>query len=222
MFMSRLGISPLATTADLTRIAAGDAYSDHRLLWSFFPRSDDSRSFLFRRIARGGCPAFLVVSPDAPAAPSPAWIIETKPYDPQLTGGQQLIFSLRANPVVKRRTEGEKQVRHDVVMDAKTKIQGDARVDRPTLNELSQAAGLEWLHGRANRAGFAFEENHVVCTGYRQHRVSKPGRRISFSTLDFDGVLTVTDAGLLRQALFNGIGPSKAFGCGLLLVRRAT
>jgi len=56
--------------------------------------------------------------------------------------------------------------------------------------------------------------------GYAQHR-GKRGQ-ISISTVDFAGQLTVTDPVALKQALFDGIGHAKAFGCGLLLVRRVT
>jgi CRISPR system Cascade subunit CasE len=36
----------------------------------------------------------------------------------------------------------------------------------------------------------------------------------------FEGVLRVDDPECLTNLLENGIGPAKAFGCGLLLVRR--
>jgi CRISPR system Cascade subunit CasE len=59
-------------------------------------------------------------------------------------------------------------------------------------------------------------------SGYRQYRLLKARGKspIRFSSLDFDGVLTVTEPDRLCQTLFDGIGPAKAFGCGLLLVRR--
>jgi CRISPR system Cascade subunit CasE len=37
----------------------------------------------------------------------------------------------------------------------------------------------------------------------------------------FDGILTVTDAEALIQEMMQGIGPAKAFGCGLLSIARA-
>ena len=55
--------------------------------------------------------------------------------------------------------------------------------------------------------------------GHRVHR--KLGRHgIVVSTLDFEGELRVTDPEAFLSALSNGIGPAKAFGCGLMLVRR--
>jgi CRISPR system Cascade subunit CasE len=55
--------------------------------------------------------------------------------------------------------------------------------------------------------------------GYRTWR-QRGGKGIALSTLDFEGGLAVTDPERLRVVLLAGIGPAKAFGCGLLLVRR--
>jgi len=38
--------------------------------------------------------------------------------------------------------------------------------------------------------------------------------------MDFAGVLKVEDSGLFAESLITGIGPAKAFGCGLMLIRR--
>jgi CRISPR system Cascade subunit CasE len=44
---------------------------------------------------------------------------------------------------------------------------------------------------------------------------------IRYSTIDFQGVLNVTDSEKFQAVLFKGIGKAKAFGCGLMLVKRA-
>lgn len=113
---------------------------------------------------------------------------------------------------------------HDVVMDLKhrTGYKDKASSDRPPLAELVQEAGLEWLQKRAERHGFLVQADAVRVEGYLQHRAFKQGGKkpIRYSTLDFAGLLTIDDAKLFQQALLHGIGPAKAFGCGLLLVRR--
>ena len=43
---------------------------------------------------------------------------------------------------------------------------------------------------------------------------------LRFSSANLFGELTVLDSGRVRSALPEGIGHAKAFGCGLLLVRR--
>ena len=47
----------------------------------------------------------------------------------------------------------------------------------------------------------------------------KREKAIQFSSLDYQGVATVKDSGLLKRALVQGVGHGKGFGCGLLLVR---
>jgi len=58
-------------------------------------------------------------------------------------------------------------------------------------------------------------------TAYRQHAKKRKGADIRFSSLDYEGVLKVTDLDLFNQTLRRGMGKSKAFGCGLMMVRRA-
>lgn len=42
-----------------------------------------------------------------------------------------------------------------------------------------------------------------------------------FSSVDFTGELQITDIEKFQRILFNGLGRSKAFGCGLLMIKRA-
>ncbi len=220
MFMSRITLSPLASLRDLAAIARADAYADHRLVWSFFRDEDRERSFLFRRLEHSERPAFLVVSPVEPPAASPAWIVETKPYEPRFSEGQRLAFSLRANPVVRRRTGDGRQRRDDVVMDAKRRFKSEHPDEPVPMAALIREAGVAWLTARAGRLGFAIDPGLVRCEGYRQHRLARRGTTVRFSTVDLQGILRVTDPERFVSTLYQGIGPSKAFGCGLLLVRR--
>jgi CRISPR system Cascade subunit CasE len=64
----------------------------------------------------------------------------------------------------------------------------------------------------------AFDDSALRADGYQQHRGKGGGLRLS--TVDFTGRLRVHDAARLRDALFKGVGHAKAFGCGLLLVKR--
>ena len=43
---------------------------------------------------------------------------------------------------------------------------------------------------------------------------------MSFSTLDFEGLLTVSDPGTFLSSIVRGFGAAKAYGCGLMLIRR--
>ena len=218
-YFSRLSLDPASLEAtDLLRATIGDAYREHQLLWDCFGKDPAaSRDFVFRREVLRGQIRYFVVSARQPFAPLP-WIVETKEYEPKVAEGQILAFSLRANPVVSRRDDKGKQKRHDIVMDAKAKAQTTPGVSAASIESL----GYDWLSSRAAQLGFVVADENLVVDGYRQNqgrkrRASKP---IRFSTLDFSGRLRVTDSQRFKVALMEGIGPAKAFGCGLLLVRR--
>jgi len=86
-----------------------------------------------------------------------------------------------------------------------------------------------WMLSRGERNGFLIckdrhDQLELQATGYIWHALggkAKRGIKSGFSSVDFTGELEVRDVDSFRHALFSGIGRSKAFGCGLLLVRRA-
>ncbi len=49
----------------------------------------------------------------------------------------------------------------------------------------------------------------------------KGNKEIRYNTMDFRGILTVTDSDQFANTLMQGLGKAKAFGCGLMLIRRA-
>ncbi len=217
------------------------SYAEHQWLWKFFPSiSDQPRDFIFRRHELEKMPRFYVVSQRPPAAFSDAWQVQSRKYDPQLQEGQHLSFQLRANPVITRKNAAGKSQRHDVVMQAKKRLlteQGlsneakwvDWKDDsnKPLLYELVQKHCAEWLEEVAKKNGFEIAltdeekpQHKLQVDAYEQSNAGKRDHNIRFSTVDFSGELLVTNPELFQRALFNGLGHAKAFGCGLLLVRR--
>ncbi|MHB1655773.1 MAG: type I-E CRISPR-associated protein Cas6/Cse3/CasE [Burkholderiales bacterium] len=206
------------------------SYAEHQWLWRFFPGEENqSRDFIFRRYDVDQMPRFYVVSKRLPIAFSDAWKIQSKDYAPQLAEDQCLSFQLRVNPVVTKKNSAGKSQRHDVVMQAKKQLLEDHgygndakwkewqdEVNKPLLYELVQKTCMEWLQSRADNNGFA-----IVAANVDAYQQNKAGERdIRFSTVDYSGELLVTNLKLFQQALFNGVGHAKAFGCGLMLVRR--
>ena len=227
----------------LLRQAAHDlaqsAYSEHQWLWKFFPSgADQTRDFIFRRHELEQVPRFYVVSQRPPQAFSDAWQVQSRAYDPQLQEGQRLSFQLRANPVITKKNDAGKSQRHDVVMQAKKQLLEEhgfgknakwadwkTESSRPLLYELVQKHCAEWLDGVADRNGFEIalsteDEPRLQVDSYDQNNASKRDHNIRFSAVDFSGELLIKKPELFKIALFNGIGHAKAFGCGLLLVRR--
>lgn len=206
---------------DLARLLRRDGYRAHQHLWALFGDSPERRrDFLYRQEGGRGDPFFYVVSVRAPRAEEGPWHVESKLYAPRIAAGSRLAFTLRVNPVRSRPAEkGRRGQRHDVVMDAKHRMRGPGQ---PAEHDaLVRGEGLAWLEERAERHGFRLDPGALRVHSYRQHRLYKPrGSPIRFSTLDYDGLLTVTDPQRLLETLQQGLGPAKGFGCGLLLVRR--
>jgi len=94
------------------------------------------------------------------------------------------------------------------------------------MKALTDKALEKWLTEKGNHKGFRLLRSNkdgrleFQAEGYRWHALPKKGRVAGFSTVDFDGILEVCDPAIFIDALFKGIGPAKAFGCGLMLVRR--
>lgn len=83
-----------------------------------------------------------------------------------------------------------------------------------------------WFAGKCERLGCAMVRDdykrrlRFQAEGYQWHALPRKGKDAGFSSVDFEGEIEVMDAELFTKALFDGIGPAKGFGCGLMLVRR--
>lgn len=226
MYFSRATLrSGAARSAAYQRLTA-QGHPSHRLAWSLFDDDPDrNRDFIFRwDPERRDAPVLHVVSERQPRDSEGLFDVRTKTYDPQLQTGQVLAFQLRVNPVIKKRDEEGKQHVHDVVMNRKheMKQEGTWADCKLTEAELVQQEGQSWLRRRTAHYGFDFDEEDIRADAHRKHTFRKPknGRTVTFTTMDLAGRLRVTDPDTFRQqALFDGVGPSKAYGCGLLMVR---
>ena len=98
-------------------------------------------------------------------------------------------------------------------------LQGGKQLEQQLKEVVSQAC-VDWLEKRAEPNGFVLEQDMLQCTGYRWQALPEKKRQAGFSSLDYEGVLTVVDPILFLARLQKGFGPSKSFGCGLMLVRR--
>lgn len=233
MYLSRVQLQ-LNNLSPQMRLKWNDAkaYASHQWLWQLFPEQE-TRPFLFRQEAQG---RFFLLSATPPLINHPLFIIETRDFKPQLEKGAVLDFQLRANPVVTRNKK-----RSDVMMDAK--FQSKARGEEPQSWRSQQLnAAQSWLEKQGEQHGFCLHkpsvddfsqwaggDDHAVdeiqngCVkAWQQHSFSRKSdeRPIIFSSVDYAGVLSVTDVSLFEHVLFNGLGKSKALGCGMLMVKR--
>ena len=196
LFFSRARLKQDASIRALAPLLLGKAgrggstqQPGHHLVWSLFADSASrQRDFLWREMSPG---TFLILSSRPPTDPHGLFeLAEPKPFAPILTEGDALVFSLRANPVIRRSSSpSSRSVKHDVVMDAlRSRPVGD-RADNRLAEVRDQ--GLAWLDRQGAKRGFSIRHNQVRVDGYEQHRIAR-GRStapMSFSTLDFEECL---------------------------------
>ena len=223
-------LRPLLDPTDTTKTL--DAH--RRLIWTLFPGSDATRDFLWRADGKG---RFLIVSARKPQPSRLFRPIEFKPYTPVLATGDRLAFMLRANATKDRRSGPEDDVvsgsvrkprrdrRVDVVMHAMHEkgLKGgvDGNDTRASMRmKVAEDAAQSWLAGQGKLRGFEVETSAVE--DYRVTSLKRrSGKGAIFGILDLKGVLTIRDPEQFTKMLFTGLGRARAFGCGLMLVRRA-
>ena len=206
----------------------------HRLVWTMFSPETGQRPFLFReeadslaagREARG---AFYVLSHEPPGDGGGLFTLETKPFRPQLSVGERVRFSLRANPTVQRTVviDGRRKTqRYDVAMHALHKLGAGER--SAARLDVVREAGLAWLERHGPTSGFRLpDRDGVNVEGYDQFLVDpekrRKGARAVHTRLEFEGELEVTDPSAFLQRVASGFGRARAFGNGLMLIRRAS
>jgi len=210
-----------------------DLYALHQLVMSGFPdeRAPDARhrlGVLFRlEEERRQVLVQSAVEPRWLVSPLDVEIDGPKPLEPLLDRvkeGDVWRFRLRANPT--RRVARAATVAPDPA-------RGRSRPERPEsvgkrVAVRSDGERLEWLARVGRAKGFALIDSGSGAPGIANVRVRSlarlsiraPGRAapISIEVAEFEGLLRVSHRDLFVTAIRDGIGPGKAFGCGLLSI----
>lgn len=207
--------------------------------WRNDPTGD---GFLWRDDGDG---RYLVLSRKPPTNPNDLFDLDRpKEFAPEFDEGDELSFVLRANPVVASKCDAAlndkdrarkaagarlRGKKVDVVMHAlrnvaKTTWDDDGRAtDGRALerDRLTQTAVTGWLEAQGAAYGFRLVEAPVA-SNYVQVPVERAkGRPAGVSMVDVSGRLAITDPAKFLAKLPLGFGSAKAFGCGLMLIRRA-
>jgi CRISPR system Cascade subunit CasE len=119
------------------------------------------------------------------------------------------------NATVARKNGPGRGKRHDVAMDLLRNNPAGERAEH--RDHLAEEAARAWLGRQAT--GFALEA--VTLERYDTIEVPRKGRPARFGVFDLAGVLRVTDPAAFLVKLAEGYGRARAFGCGLMLIRRA-
>lgn len=229
LFLTRAKLRRDASIAALAPVllppdSGARAGASHRLIWSLFADDPDARrDFLYRQTMDGPRTTFFILSHRQPSASHALFELETKPFEPALAAGDRLTFSLRANPTVAHGKPGSGRGKpHNVVAEALNRLPREARAE--ARRRVIFEAGMGWLEKKAARSGFGLHDpgGMLRIDGDNWSRIRRPADRdVTFATLDFDGVLTVADPAVFLSVLAQGFGRARAFGCGLMLIKRA-
>lgn len=227
----------------LPGIDGARAGAAHRLMWSLFADGPDrARDFLWREDERpDGERVFYALSRRAPVDAHGLFAVETRAFDPALRPGARLAFRLRANATAAARAGvaaaplGVRGKRLDVVM---ARMRRDGLV-AGSYGGARDAAALDaaraWLARQGEGAGFRLALGELTdadgrpdpvpalaVDGYRVVRVPRgAGSPIRMGVLDLAGDIEIDDPSAFLAALGRGFGRGRAFGLGLMMIRRA-
>lgn len=204
MYLSRVELNQFRRK---TQQALASPHIMHGMVEASFPKSSGRQRTLWRLDRLHGGLYLLLLSYDKPDLShvvencgwgkcNQEWV--TRDYGKfleNLEHGQVWRFRLCANPV--HSTGGGDNKRGKVYAHVTVEQQ------------------IKWLHDRAEKNGFDMSGGvDIVSRDMKEFKHG--GARVTIGTAAFEGVLTVTDSVLFRNALINGIGRAKAYGCGLL------
>ncbi len=195
MYLSKVFLEP---------VALNNAHVWHKALWTLFPNRvpDTTAPFLFlieqMNLAKGA--KLLVQSEQLPEKSSNvARVLAHKHWQPQFHLGQRLVFSLRANPTKKIRD----------------KDNSERKIRVPLIKEEEQEA---WLNRKLDPVGNLHEIRIQKHPPIYFRKGARAGKVVSVS---YEGIFEVQNPKSLQKIWESGIGPAKAFGCGMLMIRRA-
>lgn len=202
MYLSRLTLDPRSPQA---RRDLADPYEMHRTLARAFAVDEGRPPRLLWRLEAGPQawthPTVLVQAPAAgdwsALAALPNYLgrpVETRELSPDalVVAGGRYRFRLLANPTVSR--EGKR------------------------FGLVGEEEQQQWLARQGGRHGFDVQSVLVTSADFLNSR--KGEKVISVQRACFEGILQVQEQVRVVAALRDGIGPAKAFGCGLLSLAR--
>ena len=228
MYLSRVSLktSERGGTGALAAFLAGASGSigqGHHLVWSLFGDRGRDRHFLYRMTGPTAAAPILIASAEPPQDKHDLWNLEVKSLRllDGMAAGDRVEWSLRVNATVRSRlgTTRESSASHCIVDRA---LRGGAK---GTSMKVAAQVVPVWLAARLAATGLEAPAEDMVVQAYDKRRFGHgPNDRrppVVIATTDVVGSGVVRDADAVRKVMREGIGRAKAYGCGLLLVRRA-
>jgi CRISPR system Cascade subunit CasE len=206
MFLSKL------TYKTKKPFSRSELYKYHQEIWNLFSKAgkfvEGDRDFLFSEYND----EILVLSPRRPAylTTSPFDVL-TKEFNPVFESGQYLTFDLHLN-AEKRLRNGKRKNIISAYVDELQRRNFEFNWDQACYE-----AAREWLDDKSRKKGFIVHDFQVMRIINDEFQNSR-NKKVFIHGLHLHGVLEITDPELFTQNYIKGIGKSKAFGYGMLLL----
>ena len=213
MFLTKLVINPRSS---LFRLDSTNVHNMHRTVMSAYPDQPDATTYrqshgvLWRLDPANNTYIQYVQSrtrPDWTTLPTghllhPPQIRPLEPLLDAITPGRKLAFRLQANPT-------------RCIANPRNPRNGQRVPHRLPTKQ------IEWLIGKAEQHGFAIPTDRRGQPDVTPSRIPaltgrKATHKITIEPVRYDGHLIVTDPQAFTEAVTNGVGPAKSYGCGLL------
>lgn len=196
MYLSKIMISG---------VGSRNPYEIHRVLWTLFPEDPDaSRDFLFRVGHSDRNHAEILMQSHRKPAQSTvdAMILGCREYSLSFKTGQRLRFLLIANPI-------------KTIDDETGRKNTDGEIKKCRVPLVREEEQRNWLERKFKEIA-SLETLLIEPVAQLRFRKGKENRVGKIQPVSFQGVLKVEGPEGMLTMVRGGIGPAKAFGCGLL------
>lgn len=167
-------------------------YALHKHMYDVFAEPGKERQFLYSPVLVGRTTAVVLRGTFSDERVPPGM---GRPIATARTG-DVMKFTLRANPTVSK----------------------NGKRGQILMGEEKDSLRHRWLMNRAQEYGFNVQGNVAMHT--QPWKVDRPQKPFRLNVTTYSGTLVVEDQDTFNAALCNGIGRSRAWGCGLLLANK--
>lgn len=182
-----------------------DCTDMHRNIQKIFNSNRTDAQLLYRLVSRGNSFAVYLMSAE-----------EVREEMIDSDSGFSLAGSKCLDDFEKRIETGN-TYRFDLVAFPSKKIPNEKSRNSKRVFLSNETEQIEWLYRKAEAGGFII--NSVSADRYDSITTNKKDHRITLNQIHFYGSLTITDRSVFLNCWKGGIGPEKAYGMGMLMVR---
>jgi CRISPR system Cascade subunit CasE len=186
-------------------------YLIHKVLWGLFDNSpNQKRDYLFRIEKRQFSNAAVLLQSDREPSHrgnDAVALIASKPFSPVLALNMHLRFYAVCNPV-------------KTISDESGRKNAKGEVKKCRVPLITEDAQMTWFTNKLKDSAkiVTIEAQKLPPLFFRKAKAARSGK---IQPIAFRGEIKIANPDELFSILHLGIGPAKAFGCGLISLARA-